>query len=264
MVPQLSPLSRKRSSGAPPAVATGVADDFSMHPRSHSLQHIGPHPGCETGMAHATETVQDCAGVLIRVHSQPQGLNKAAYGTAPLPQHDSGIFSLTSCASGIDSEDEGAQDSTGGPTVPTVRGESPRPGPSHCEFRYHIGGTRGGPGGQQKEAPGAGGSPHSSPWCLDWLDMSGTGSPPDTRSGFDDGLADVKMAWEGGGHHGTEAPASAGAAPFAGEATAGGEGQAADWDDDLMFSGEDSRCLFTGGALHAASFVPPAKVKHEA
>lgn len=154
-----------------------------------------------------TETVQDCAGVLIRVHSQPRNVGEPdPYARGLEHVHSFGNFSLTSGVSGSDAEDERPQRSA----PPSAHAESPRPTSSHYD-----------PGsGSAGEATGADyalntpckqtpvGVPDfsvavPSPWCLDWVSTDSGGLSQPTfrlKEAGDAGLGDTTTsAWYGEG-----------------------------------------------------------------
>eukprot|EP00892_Ulva_mutabilis_P008931 jgi/Ulvmu1/640/UM010_0010.1 len=277
------PRGRKVREGAAQHSMASAEDvgEHSDHSRQHSTHHSMPHRGYAPdgatildGDAGAfsypegvpTETVQDCAGVLIRVHSQPQNLSSApAEGSAWPPLQDFGNFSLTSCASG-ESEDEGTRCGSVIHVAPSVHAESPRPTYSHYNSTDRVDAPSGGQNGQElpvKAEPVVTDpiSTAPSPWCLDWMATGGEGWPEAAPSSADAGFADVKMAWASEGcrspepapdHLGLSVVAAAAAVRCAAAGPDAPQQQHSSFGDDFMFGeADDARCVLPEGVKGA-------------
>lgn len=130
-----------------------------------------------------TETVQDCAGVLIRVHSQPSAIGENPADSSLAHAQSFGNFSLTSGASGSDAEGERSLQCAQFHALPSAQPESHRLSTSHYELAVCGG------GGESSERAhgtlpgfftlpsthGAASSP--TPWCLEWAGGEHSGSP---------------------------------------------------------------------------------------
>lgn len=125
-----------------------------------------------------TETIQDCAGVLIRVHSQPCALGGPPADSSLAHAQSVGNFSLTSGESGSDAEGERSLRCPLVSSLPSGHAESPRPTTSHYELAGCVGGgeasggdaVRGSlPGHFMQGIPSThAAAPAPAPWCLEW------------------------------------------------------------------------------------------------